>query len=47
MFVEVAIKLPDSMSVKGLIDIDSRLINDNELLEKGIIFAFACGLSHL
>ena len=39
MFVDVSIKLPDSMSVKGLIEIDSRLINDNKLLEKGIIFA--------
>lgn len=39
MFVDISIKLPDSMSVKELIEIDSRLINDNELLEKGIVFA--------
>ena len=39
MFVKLPIKLPDSISVKGLIERDSRLINDNELLEKGIIFA--------
>lgn len=39
MFVEVAIKLPDSVSINPLIEIGSRLINDNELLEKGIIFA--------
>lgn len=39
MFVEVSVKLPDSMSVKGLIEINSRLINDNKLLDKGIVFA--------
>lgn len=39
MFVEVTIKLPDTMSVKELIEIDSRLINDNQLLDKGIVFA--------
>ena len=39
MFVDVAIKLSDSMSVKELIEIDSRLINDNQLLDKGIVFA--------
>ena len=39
MFVELPIKLPDSVSVKGLIEIDSRLINDNKLLDKGIVFA--------
>lgn len=39
MFVEVTIKLLDSLSVNPLIEIGSRLINDNELLEKGIIFA--------
>lgn len=39
MFVEVSIKLSDSMSVKELIEIDSRLINDNQLLDKGIVFA--------
>ena len=39
MFVDVSIKLSDSISVKELIEIDSRLINDNELLEKGIVFA--------
>lgn len=39
MFVEVFIKLPDSVSVKVLIERDSRIINDNELLDKGIVFA--------
>lgn len=39
MFVDVSIKLSDSMSVKELIEIDSRLINDNQLLDKGIVFA--------
>jgi len=39
MFVEVSIKLPDTMSVKELTEIDSRLINDNQLLDKGIVFA--------
>lgn len=39
MFVKVTIKLPDTMSVKELIEIDSRLINDNQLLDKGIVFA--------
>ena len=39
MFVELPIKLPDSLSINPLIEIGSRLINDNELLEKGIIFA--------
>lgn len=39
MFVDVSIKLSDSISVKELIEIDSRLINDNELLKKGIVFA--------
>lgn len=39
MFVEVTIKLPDSLSVKGLTEIGSRLINDNKLLDKGIVFA--------
>lgn len=38
MFVDVSIKLSDSMSVKELIEIDSRLINDNQLLDKGIVF---------
>ena len=39
MFVDVSIKLSDSMSVKELTEIDSRLINDNQLLDKGIVFA--------
>lgn len=39
MFVDVSIKLTDTMSVKDLIEIDSRLINDNQLLDKGIVFA--------
>ena len=39
MFVKVSIKLPDSVSINPLTEIGSRLINDNELLEKGIIFA--------
>lgn len=38
MFVELPIKLPDSMSVKGLIERDSRLVNENKLLNKGIAF---------
>lgn len=39
MFVEISIKLPDSVSINPLTEIDSRLINDNELLDKGIVFA--------
>ena len=39
MFVELPIKLPDNASVKGLIERGSRLINDNQLLDKGIVFA--------
>lgn len=39
MFVEVTIKLPDSVSINPLTEIDSRLINDNQLLDKGIVFA--------
>lgn len=39
MFVEVAIKLPDSMSVKGLIEMNSRLLNENKLTDRGIVFA--------
>lgn len=39
MFVDVSIKLSNSMSVKELTEIDSRLINDNQLLDKGIVFA--------
>ena len=38
MFVEVAIKLPDSMSVKGLIEMNSRLLNENKLTDRGIVF---------
>ena len=34
MFVEVAIKLPDSMSVKVLIERDSKLIKENRLLQR-------------
>lgn len=38
MFVEVTIKLPDSISVKGLIEMNSRLVNENRLTDRGIIF---------
>lgn len=38
MFVEVSIKLPDTMSVKGLIEMNSRLLNENKLTDRGIIF---------
>ena len=38
MFVDVSIKLPDSMSVKGLIELNSRLVNENRLTDRGIVF---------
>lgn len=38
MFVEVTIKLPDTMSVKELIERNSRLVNENKLTDRGIIF---------
>ena len=38
MFVEVSIKLPDTMSVKELIEMNSRLVNENRLTDRGIIF---------
>ena len=38
MFVDISIKLPDSISVKELIEIDSRLLNENKLTDRGIIF---------
>lgn len=38
MFVEVSIKLPDSLSVKVLIEMNSRLVNKNRLTDKGIVF---------
>jgi hypothetical protein len=38
MFVEVSIKLPDTMSVKELIELNSRLVNENRLTDRGIIF---------
>ena len=34
MFVEVTIKLPDSVSVKGLIELNSRLVNENRLTDR-------------
>lgn len=38
MFVEVSVKLPDTISVKGLIEMNSRLVNENRLTDRGIIF---------
>lgn len=38
MFVEVAIKLPDTISVKVLIEMNSRLVNKIRLTDKGIVF---------
>lgn len=38
MFVEISIKLPDTMSVKELIELNSRLLNENKLTDRGIIF---------
>lgn len=38
MFVEVTIKLPDTMSVKGLIERGSRIIKENHLAEARITF---------
>lgn len=38
MFVEVTIKLPDTMSVKELIELNSRLVNENRLTDRGILF---------
>lgn len=38
MFVEVSIKLPDSLSINGLIEMNSRLVNENRLTDKGVIF---------
>ena len=38
MFVEVSVKLPDTMSVKELIELNSRLVNENRLIDRGILF---------
>lgn len=38
MFVELPIKLPDGASVKGLIELNSRLVNENKLTDREIIF---------
>lgn len=38
MFVEVTIKLPDSLSINPLTDIGSRIIKQNHLAEAGMAF---------
>lgn len=38
MFVEVSIKLPDSVSINPLIEIGSRMIKENHLAEARITF---------